>query len=306
MFFILSISTMIMITLRTSWLKSTGDEEKVYQDENEIAENMIVNEHEEYLAYISKYNHEWQEYNGFEHHAHHHRRSVINRHNDLRNGYNNENFEEFSLETLEEEEMYATTEDEASKTDGEGYHGSDECSDDVSDSHLLGLNVDIFPTLGPLLKDEDDNDNAISFPSLQYYKTENVTDVSSPSLKEKNYDFGRLESRDLAFGISPQSSLLSPPAENPEYSKSEFLASAPPLETSQLEPEGRDADSMMEATIEEARNDHDAYIASINNFTFSDTEKESDAESEERGLREDFLSAVLPPTPESQRSIVWM
>jgi hypothetical protein len=39
------------------------DEDKVY-DENEAAENMVLDEHEEYLAYISKYKHEWEDYEG--------------------------------------------------------------------------------------------------------------------------------------------------------------------------------------------------------------------------------------------------
>lgn len=58
------ISVMTMISLRASWLRNTEDE-KVYHDETEVAENMVLDEHEEYLAYISRYKHEWQEYEGF-------------------------------------------------------------------------------------------------------------------------------------------------------------------------------------------------------------------------------------------------
>eukprot|EP00532_Pseudo-nitzschia_australis_P016686 CAMPEP_0168247614 /NCGR_PEP_ID=MMETSP0141_2-20121125/1004_1 /TAXON_ID=44445 /ORGANISM="Pseudo-nitzschia australis, Strain 10249 10 AB" /LENGTH=486 /DNA_ID=CAMNT_0008183437 /DNA_START=82 /DNA_END=1542 /DNA_ORIENTATION=- len=65
MFLIMWICLMIMISLRASWLGNI-DEEKVYHDETEVAENMVVDEHEEYLAYISRYKHEWQEYEGFE------------------------------------------------------------------------------------------------------------------------------------------------------------------------------------------------------------------------------------------------
>jgi hypothetical protein len=65
LFLIVSICVMVMISLRASWLRHI-DEEKVYHDEDEIAENMILDEHEEYLAYISRYKHEWQEYEGFE------------------------------------------------------------------------------------------------------------------------------------------------------------------------------------------------------------------------------------------------
>lgn len=62
-FFIIAITTMVMITMRATWYHEL-EEEKVY-DESEVAENMVLNEHEEYLAYISKYKHEWQEYRGF-------------------------------------------------------------------------------------------------------------------------------------------------------------------------------------------------------------------------------------------------
>jgi hypothetical protein len=65
MFLIVAICVMVMITLRASWLRHI-EEEKVYHDEDEVAENMILDEHEEYLAYISRYKHEWQEYGGFE------------------------------------------------------------------------------------------------------------------------------------------------------------------------------------------------------------------------------------------------
>ena len=47
-FLILGIACMGMISLRASWLKNV-EEEKVYHEENEIAENMILDEHEEYL-----------------------------------------------------------------------------------------------------------------------------------------------------------------------------------------------------------------------------------------------------------------
>ncbi|KAL3918978.1 MAG: hypothetical protein SGILL_003985, partial [Bacillariaceae sp.] len=65
LFLVVSICIMVMISLRASWLRHI-QEEKVYHDEDEVAENMILDEHEEYLAYISKYKHEWQEYEGFE------------------------------------------------------------------------------------------------------------------------------------------------------------------------------------------------------------------------------------------------
>jgi hypothetical protein len=63
-FCLLGITMMTLITLRASW-RVKIDEDRIYHDESEVAENMVVDEHEEYLRYISKYRHEWQEYNGF-------------------------------------------------------------------------------------------------------------------------------------------------------------------------------------------------------------------------------------------------
>lgn len=65
----LSICIMVLITLRAAWLHKGGtsrDYDKVY-DENEVAENMVLDEYEEYLAYISKYKHEWEDYEGINH-----------------------------------------------------------------------------------------------------------------------------------------------------------------------------------------------------------------------------------------------
>ena len=59
----MSLSLFVLITLRASWYHFIEDE--VVYDEDEVADNMILDEHEEYLRYISKYKHEWQEYNGF-------------------------------------------------------------------------------------------------------------------------------------------------------------------------------------------------------------------------------------------------
>mmetsp|Transcript_58465 Transcript_58465/g.143000 ORF Transcript_58465/g.143000 Transcript_58465/m.143000 type:complete len:861 (+) Transcript_58465:464-3046(+) len=67
-FLVLSVCVMVMISLRSSWLCHI-QEEKVYHDEDDVAENMFLDEHEEYLAYISRYKHEWQEYGGFENEA---------------------------------------------------------------------------------------------------------------------------------------------------------------------------------------------------------------------------------------------
>jgi hypothetical protein len=97
LFLVLSICIMVMISLRASWLRHI-EEEKVYHDEDEVAENMILDEHEEYLAYISKYKHEWQEYEGFE--------------------------EDGADHDYEEEESYYDDEED----DGNGCEGFDEAS----------------------------------------------------------------------------------------------------------------------------------------------------------------------------------
>jgi hypothetical protein len=62
LFLLLGISTMCMITLRASWRHKVG-EDQIY-NEDEVDENMFLDEHEEYLHYISKFKHEWEEYGG--------------------------------------------------------------------------------------------------------------------------------------------------------------------------------------------------------------------------------------------------
>lgn len=65
-FLAMGMTTMILISLRASWGQFIA-EDKIYE-EHEVAENMIVDEHEEYLLYISKYKHEWEEYDGLNTH----------------------------------------------------------------------------------------------------------------------------------------------------------------------------------------------------------------------------------------------
>ena len=59
-FFLLGISAMCMITLRAAW-QHEHDDDEMYDEDEEI-ENMFVDEHEEYLVYISKFRHEWEEF----------------------------------------------------------------------------------------------------------------------------------------------------------------------------------------------------------------------------------------------------
>ena len=62
LFSIAAFCMMIMVSLRAAMYNQVEDVE-VYGD-HEVAENMVLNEYEEYLAYISKYKHEWEEYRG--------------------------------------------------------------------------------------------------------------------------------------------------------------------------------------------------------------------------------------------------
>jgi hypothetical protein len=62
LFSLAAIGMMSMVSTRSCLYKSDHEEEMY--DESEVPENMILNEHEEYLAYISKYKHEWEEYQG--------------------------------------------------------------------------------------------------------------------------------------------------------------------------------------------------------------------------------------------------
>jgi len=60
MFFSVSIFTAIMISLRAAWLQVKDDHE--IKEEKEERRNM--NEHAEYLDFVSKYKDEWQDYDG--------------------------------------------------------------------------------------------------------------------------------------------------------------------------------------------------------------------------------------------------
>lgn len=63
-FLLIGSCTMTIVSLRATWYHQIK-EDKIY-DESEVAVNMIVDEHEEYLRYISKYKHEWEEYQGLD------------------------------------------------------------------------------------------------------------------------------------------------------------------------------------------------------------------------------------------------
>lgn len=66
-FLAIGVTTMVLVTLRASWGQVIV-EDSIYE-EHEVAENMMVDEHEEYLLFISKYKHEWEEYDGLNSHS---------------------------------------------------------------------------------------------------------------------------------------------------------------------------------------------------------------------------------------------
>jgi hypothetical protein len=188
LFLVLGISTMTMISLRAAWLRNI-EEEKVYHDEDEVAENMILDEHEEYLHYISKYKHEWQEYNGF-----------------------NENLVKTAEGSFENEEDSAGSVyyengvavdrygDNLSRGDGEGYQGSEEYSDSEPPSDDE-LHVDIFPSSLRLTTSVEDGARGIDLDDISFLSLQGKQSEDSASIDEE-----------LLFHVP---SLMPPPPYNP-------------------------------------------------------------------------------------------
>lgn len=295
MFLVLAISTMIMISLRASWLQSI-EEEKVYDDEDDIAENMVVNEHEEYLAYISRYKHEWQEYKGFHKGSATLPSSTIPT---LSSGgdsaprayyhYNNGDDDDDDDET-----------DGDNYTSDDAYHASDECSDEVPEYGTpLGLKADTLSAMLHAPSDDECND-----------------DISFPSLKNKSDDSNEIPS-----------SLL-PPAKNPKYNEFELDGIFIPKDEDQAvenigrDPEGRvglDPDGRME-TVPPKPNDA-GLVGALNRFAcylnnggvgtavnlqvMSEDNDQDDKDQEETSQGEkttgsEKIATFLPSSPESQ------
>ena len=191
LFLVLGISTMTMISLRTAWLRNI-EEEKVYHDEDEVAENMILDEHEEYLHYISKYKHEWQEYNGF-----------------------NENRSKAAEGFFEDEEGSAGSVyyedgvpvnrygDNLSRGDGEGYQGSEEYSDSEPPSDDE-QHVDVVPTSLRLTTSIEDGARGID-----------LDDISFLSLQGKQSEDSSVDD-ELLFLVPPP---MLPPPSNPSFNE---------------------------------------------------------------------------------------
>lgn len=62
LFLTMGVASMVILSLRASWSYNVA-EDKIF-DDSEVVENIILDEHEEYLHYISAYKHEWEEYRG--------------------------------------------------------------------------------------------------------------------------------------------------------------------------------------------------------------------------------------------------
>jgi hypothetical protein len=210
LFFALAIATMTMISLRASWLRNIV-EEKVFHDEDEVAENMILDEHEEYLNYISKYKHEWQEYKGFEN-------STFGRRSD------DGSFDEedsrgsiyFEGSAPRSSSRYG---DDGSRTDGEGYNGSDECSVEGASGKLAGLDSRGIPTSkapSPLVKDVGRWPSVVKdVPRLPPAGIDDIDDISFPSLPaNKSGSSSSIDEIDKFVMPTP---LLLPPRENPDF-----------------------------------------------------------------------------------------
>jgi len=185
MFLILGLALLAMISLRASWLQNIK-QEKVYHDESEVAENMILDEHEEYLAYISKYKHEWQEYRGFDEQA-------------MDRSAGSEDDGSFSDQS--ECSVYFDEEDDYHR-DAEGYNGSMEGSDegsegDPSDIHVAVSKTKLKRSDPPAAASMDSRDE-ISLPNLEMKES-----TASASIAEE--DFFRVPSSML------------PPPNNPDY-----------------------------------------------------------------------------------------
>jgi hypothetical protein len=209
LFFALAIATMTMISLRASWLRNIV-EEKVFHDEDEVAENMILDEHEEYLNYISKYKHEWQEYKGIEN-------STFGRRSDD-GSFDDEDSRGsiyFEGSAPRSSSRYG---DDGSRTDGEGYNGSDECSVEGASGKLVGLDSGAVPTSkapSPLVKVVARWPSVVKdVPRQPRAGIDDIDDISFPSLPaNKSGSSSSIDEIDKFVMPAP----LLPPRENPDF-----------------------------------------------------------------------------------------
>jgi len=186
-FLLMWVCLMVMISLPASWL-SNIQEEKVYHDETEVAENMVLDEHEEYLAYISRYKHEWQEYEGFE--------------------------EEAAVNTACENEYAHELELAEERYDGDGdsdyYHSDEEFDSDVANSDLGSTESRQEQTVVSCQNTSADIDEAVSYESGDISFASFSTEQNEGT--RSHNDVGEKTSLPLTI-LSPQL----PPPINPEF-----------------------------------------------------------------------------------------
>jgi hypothetical protein len=169
-FIIIGILSMILVSLRASWRYKIDDE-------NEVNENMVVDEHEEYLRYISKYKHEWEEYQGVAPEISVH---PVTKHSNRQHG-----------STTTQDDRYASSPDQV--TENESSVRLLE-SEDYSDG--LIENVSEVDTFDPYASDSlslATSDGSISFLSLQEkdiktYQMGTLTSLLAPNENCEDYD----------------------------------------------------------------------------------------------------------------------
>jgi hypothetical protein len=154
LFLCMGIATMGVISLRASW-RYTVAEEKVFDENEVVAENIILDEHEEYLHYISAYKHEWEEYRGV---------------NGLPEARNHEETSTDSSSTEPEEEDRSPLAIDVVRNESSTVDNSDMRSEATSIEVLDGHVQDFNPYPGTDSESISTSDN-ISFLSLNVSKT---------------------------------------------------------------------------------------------------------------------------------------
>ncbi len=202
-FLVIWVCTMAMISMRASWLRNC-EEEKIYHDDDEVAENMVVDEHEEYLAYISKYKHEWQEYEGFEED-----RVVTPSHNNRRHFEYSSNH--YYGDDNEEEIVFADSKyDEVSTLDDgtTAYYCCRECKEpqaqQTASSYCMECN--------PLQERHVVYQRRLTTREIMDHHDEDGVSYASGEIS-----FASLSSQIKSDVLNPKSILVLPPPMNPDY-----------------------------------------------------------------------------------------
>jgi hypothetical protein len=197
-FLIMWVCVMAMISLRASWLRNT-EEDKIYHDETDVAENMVVDEHEEYLAYISRYKHEWQEYEGIEEDG------VVS-------------------SSPRSSEFHGSQHTNPEDHDQQYYYGDDE--DDYGDDHISNSDLSTLGSTSLYTENESQPPQPPEEPPIIYQRqltTHEIMDHHEDGLTHASSEisFASLSS-ELKIDVLNLSNLLTmPPPTNPEFSNEE-------------------------------------------------------------------------------------